>query len=96
MGAVFQINFSYFDTFADYQTSFRNNYYPFMTSGQKLLGDFQFQKPASLIFGNEASGLSGEFQKIGSSVRINHNASIDSLNLPMSVGLGLYEFFKQP
>ena len=51
--------------------------------------------PFSLIFGNEAAGLPVEFASVGQSVRIRHTDSIDSLNLSLAAGIGLYEFTKK-
>ena len=50
--------------------------------------------PHTLIFGNEATGLSDNFLNIGSPIIIKHSNLIDSLNLSMSVGIALYEFSK--
>ena len=50
--------------------------------------------PHTLIFGNEASGLSDDYLKIGTPILIKHSNNIDSLNLSMSVGIALYEFTK--
>jgi TrmH family RNA methyltransferase len=44
-----------------------------------------------LIFGNEASGLDYEtYKNIGSSVVIAHSDKIDSLALPVAVGIALF------
>ena len=47
-----------------------------------------------LIFGNEASGLPDSMLNVGDTVVIHHSKDIDSLNLPISVGIALYEFSK--
>lgn len=94
MGALFQVNFIYFATFAEYQKQFSRNYYPFMTNGEKKLKDAQFLKPFSLIFGSESQGLSESFKKIGTSVSIEQTEKVDSLNLSIAVGIGLYESSK--
>lgn len=49
----------------------------------------------SLIFGNEARGLDGNLIDKGESVVIRHTKNIDSLNLPISVGMAIYEFNKR-
>ncbi|KKQ36805.1 MAG: tRNA/rRNA methyltransferase (SpoU) [Candidatus Roizmanbacteria bacterium GW2011_GWA2_37_7] len=95
MGAVFQIQFEYFDSIDQYMNKFQNNLYSFMTDGSHTLSDTIFQKPYTLIFGNESSGLPASFNKISKTVRIEQSSHIDSLNLAMSVGIGLYESFKQ-
>ena len=98
MGAVFKINFEYFSCFSRYDQEYGNDreYYPFMLNGMYRLGTFEHpgNKSYSLIFGNEASGLDDSYLKIGKSVVISHAHSIDSLNLSMAVGIGIYEFGK--
>jgi TrmH family RNA methyltransferase len=96
MGALFNITFQYFDTFAQYRDSFRHNLYPFMTNGKTTLAQAQFDAPYSLIFGNESAGLSDDFQEIGTSVIIPHSHKIDSLNLTIAVGVALYEACGRP
>ena len=49
----------------------------------------------SLVFGNEAKGLDDSFLKEGTSVVIKHTNNIDSLNLPIAVGIAIYEFSKK-
>jgi len=92
-GALFQIRHQYFDSFSQYKNFFSRNYYPFMLEG-KIMDEFNFQKPYSLIFGNEGAGLSHEYLKIGTPVKITQSDKIDSLNLSIAVGIALYENFK--
>ncbi len=98
MGAVFKMNFEYFSCFSRYDQEYGNEraYYPFMLNGVYRLGTFEHpgNKSYSLIFGNEASGLDDSYLKIGKSVVISHAHSIDSLNLSLAVGIGIYEFGK--
>lgn len=89
-GAFFKINFEYFSNFEDYSKKFPRNYYTFTLNAQKELSKVQFEKPFTLIFGNENTGLSREFEKVGTSVKINHSKEIESLNLGISVGVVLY------
>lgn len=91
MGALFQVRFAYFDTFEDYAQAFRRACYPFMTDGVIELDNAQFQRPFSLIFGSERAGLPPEFHSLGTSLRIPQQPAIDSLNLPVAVGIALYE-----
>lgn len=94
MGAMFSVNFSYFDTFEDYQASFPgHNLYPFMLGAKTELGQLQARAPYSLIFGNESSGLPAKFATLGEPVYIKHSEKIDSLNLSISVGVGLWELY---
>jgi RNA methyltransferase, TrmH family len=90
MGAVFQLNFSYFENFSAYAEAFPRNYYPFMTSAKTLL---PITKPVSLysfIFGSESDGLPDDFLHIGTPVRIPQTPKIDSLNLSTAVAIAAY------
>jgi TrmH family RNA methyltransferase len=91
MGALFNIEFQHFDTFAQYRAAFGHNLYPFMTNGKTTLAEARFDAPYSLIFGNESAGLPDEYLAMGTSVSIPHNRRIDSLNLTIAVGVALYE-----
>lgn len=95
MGAIFNINFQYFDTFSDYLNNYLDReLYPFMLKAKTNLKDIIVKDKYSLIFGPEASGLSDEYLKIGTPVIIKHNNLIDSLNLDNAVSIALYEFTK--
>ncbi len=91
MGALFQINFEHFATFADYSTKFGRKFYPFMldTKATKLT-ELKFAQPCSLIFGNESSGLDNSFAEAGEPVMIEQTKDTDSLNLGVAVGISLY------
>ncbi len=94
MGSLFDINFEYFDSFKSYQQKFpQNSIYTFMLNGNKKLKNTTFAKPFSLVFGPESSGLDDSFLNIGESVHIEHENSIDSLNLSMAVGVVLYKSY---
>ncbi|MDQ2088259.1 TrmH family RNA methyltransferase [Herbivorax sp. ANBcel31] len=97
MGAIFNIDFQYFNSFEDYLNCFKHhNIFTFMLDGQCSLQDFDRYDSSlySLVFGNEASGLESVFQSYGKSIRISHSEKIDSLNLPISIGIALYQFSK--
>jgi len=91
MGSVFQIFFQHFGDIDEYIRSFSNNLYIFMTNGEQVLREVSFKEPFSLVFGNESSGLPDEYLKLGTSVNISHSRKVDSLNLSVAVGIGLYE-----
>lgn len=98
MGALFKIKYEYFPDFHQYFREYgseRENY-PFMLSGKYQLGSFEHpgNKTFSLIFGNEASGLDASYLNVGKSVVISHTQAIDSLNLSLAAGIGIYEFCK--
>jgi TrmH family RNA methyltransferase len=95
MGAVFQINFKYFDSFREYLNENPNQHvYPFMLNGAKDIRDVKFEKPFSIVQGNESKGLPDEFKEFGQSVFIPHGDGIDSLNLSIATGISLWESSK--
>lgn len=99
MGAIFSLNIELFDSFEDYMKKHPNqNFYPFMLQAKKTLQSLDTKdkrEPFSLIFGNEGSGLDQSFLNLGESIIISHSKNIDSLNLPISVSIALYEFTKK-
>lgn len=95
MGALFHLKFDYYDNFKDYYTKYQSrNYYSFMLQANNSLSDNQGTEPYSLVFGNEATGLGPEYLNYGKPLIIKHSPNIDSLNLPIAVSLGIYEFTK--
>lgn len=99
MGSLFRLKFQYFDSFDIYKEQYGNErlMYPFMLKGAVGLDEVEkdTSKPFSLIFGNEASGLPDSFLTAGQSVVIRHTDNIDSLNLSLAAGIGIYEFTKK-
>ena len=98
MGAIFQTELECFPCFEQYYRKYgeeRENY-PFMLKGIHPLGSFSHPKGRafSLIFGNEAKGLDDGYLNLGKSVVIPHAHTIDSLNLSLATGIGIYEFCK--
>lgn len=92
MGAIFRLRCRYFDSFDLYrEAAGERSLHPFMTGGDLMLDRARFSPPFTLVFGNESAGLPPEYRKIGTPITIRHSAAIDSLNLPMSVGIALYE-----
>ena len=97
MGSIFSCNISYFQTFEDYKRSFPDHIvHTFMLQASQTLQETTFDrsKYSSLVFGNESSGLDLSFLD-ENSIIIKHSNLIDSLNLPISVAISLYEFTKQ-
>lgn len=94
MGAFFKIRFTHYDTIEKYMEEFDNKLYMFMLSND--MKDSIFNKklasPYSLVFGNEGAGLPNEFEKFGEKIFIPQSDEVDSLNLPIAVSIGLYEF----
>ena len=94
MGALFNINFKYYDSFDDYYKDNIRSYYPFMLKAKKSLSEVDKKEPYSLIFGQEATGLDDSYLNVGIPVIIKHKKIIDSLNLDNAVSIALYEFTK--
>ncbi len=97
MGSFFSTNIQIFPSFEAYQKMYPNRKtHSFMLQATKTLQNHTFQKeiPTSLIFGNESSGLDLSYLNEDSLI-IEHEKSIDSLNLPNAVSIALYEFYKQ-
>ena len=99
MGSMFHLRIKYYESFDMYNKEFglERNMYPFMLKGAKRLGQFTIgtDKPFSLIFGNESSGLDDSYLKVGQSVLIQHSDEIDSLNLSLAAGIAIFEFTKE-
>lgn len=95
MGAVFELNFQYFNSMEDYLAAIQpREIFPFMLDGAKQLDQIAIPEQFSLVFGNEATGLPEHYQHYGQSVLIKHLNTIDSLNLCNAVSIGLYQFTK--
>ena len=95
MGAFYKMRVHTFDTFDDYRALHpERKLYPFMLDGAISLNEAAAaaQKPFSLVFGNEASGLPPVFATLGQSVMIPQSDEIDSLNLAVAVSVGSYVF----
>jgi len=95
MGALFRLRFQYFDSLDDYKKSYtRQELFPFMLNARQQLTVETCPKPElfTLIFGNEATGLDDSFLEVGKSVIIPQTEEVDSLNLTIAVGIGLYLF----
>ena len=95
MGAFFRMNVRMYDDFEAYRNDHPNHaLYPFMLTGARPLGELKrdHDTPYALVFGNEATGLPDEFAGMGQSVFIEQTDEIDSLNLGVSVALGVYGF----
>ncbi|MBP7401731.1 MAG: TrmH family RNA methyltransferase [Clostridia bacterium] len=95
MGALFRIRTEVFGSFDEYAA--RNtdrDFYPFMLDGERTLrvSDCPASPRYTLVFGNEATGLDPSFGRIGQAVRIPQTTDIDSLNLTIAVGIGVFTF----
>jgi len=93
MGAIFSLNIEYFENFEDYAKKNKQTRYLFYLDGKTILQDIEkVQTPFALVFGNEASGLPDNLKQYGETVVIKHSQNIDSLNLPISASIALYDF----
>lgn len=95
MGAAFSLNVRHFGSFEQYREEFAGRQlFPFMLTGAVPLEEAvtKVTGPFSLVFGNEASGLPDDFAQMGVSTLIPHSHQIDSLNLAIAAGIGMYAF----
>lgn len=97
MGAIFNINFEYFESFDEYIDKSKSvstrEFYSFMLNGEASLKNLEFKSPFTLIFGNEGEGLDLKFKKETKSVFIPHSKEVDSLNLAVAVGIVLANLY---
>ncbi len=97
MGAAFSLHVRHFDSFDAYRARFKDRQlFPFMLTGSVPLEEaaHMAREPFSLVFGNEASGLPEPFSQLGVPTRIPHSERIDSLNLAVAAGIGMYAFYE--
>lgn len=96
MGAVFRLRVQEFADFPAYLAAFGEgrDIFPFMLdSGTVLTPETCPQSSRwTLVFGNEATGLSPEFQGYGRSLFIAQSPEVDSLNLAVDMAVGAYLF----
>ena len=101
MGSVFRIRHKKFESFEEYLQYTGNSLvqnqreiFTFMLNGEKPLtiNDCPHPKLYSLVFGNEATGLSDKFLEYGTSIIIPQTEYVDSLNLTIAAGIGMYVF----
>ncbi|MDO4741736.1 MAG: TrmH family RNA methyltransferase, partial [Eubacteriales bacterium] len=98
MGAAFSLNIRHFDSMEQYRAQYpQRQLFPFMLTGAVPLDEAvkKISGPFSLVFGNEASGLPDTFAQMGVSTLIPHSSSIDSLNLAIAAGIGMYAFTRK-
>lgn len=95
MGSLFQLRVKVYDDFEEYMKEYDRQMYPFMLDASVPMGTITEIPPVfSLVFGNEGSGLPKEFAGYGQPVRIESNDKVDSLNLAIAAGIGIYHFMK--
>ena len=94
MGSLFRLRVRVYDSFEEYRAEFPDRQlYPFMLDASVPLREIREVPPVySLVFGNEGSGLPTEFASMGQPVRIESSDKVDSLNLAIAAGIGIYYF----
>jgi len=95
MGSLFSLRVKVYGRFEDYREEFPERIlYPFMLDASIPLREAVKQTPDvwTLVFGNEGRGLPEEFAGYGQAVRIESSEKVDSLNLAIAAGIGMYEF----
>jgi len=96
MGSLFRLRVRVYDRFEDYLAQAGSRAcYPFMLDASVPMEEVLREAPPArrtLIFGNEGRGLPAEFAGIGQPVRIPSNDKVDSLNLAIAAGIGIYAF----
>lgn len=91
MGAMFQINFKYFESIDEYMNFHKRNMYLLHLEGSEDIRKVEFVAPFSIVMGNESKGLGPEYDRIGTKIRIPHSTDIDSLNLAVATAVTLWE-----
>ena len=94
MGSLFRLRVRVYESFGDYRVDVPERaLYPFMLDASVPLREIrEIPEQYSLVFGNEGSGLPAEFASMGQAVRIESNDKVDSLNLAVAAGVGIYYF----
>ena len=96
MGALFALRHSFTASLQEYREAYAAHLlYPLMLQGRYTLSDVpRSSAPYTLILGNEATGLDPACADLGYSIRIEHDAAIDSLNLTVAAGIALESFYR--
>ncbi len=95
MGALFRINCQYFPSFEAYEAAYPGHeIFCFMLNARRQLTVNTCPKPElfSLVFGNEATGLDDSYLTKGTSIIIPQSDEVDSLNITIAAGVGMYLF----
>lgn len=95
MGALFRIRCQYFNSFEEYEAAYaKHELFCFMLNAKRQLTVSSCPKPKlfSLVFGNEAKGLDDSYLSKGTSVIIPQSEEVDSLNITIAAGVGMFLF----
>lgn len=99
MGSLFKMRFHFYNSFEEYRIKFKeHDVFTFMLNGENTLEIQNCPKTElfSLVFGNEATGLDDSFLNVGTSIMIPQSKDVDSLNITIAVGIGVFIFTHQP
>lgn len=98
MGSLFSLRVKVYDGFEAYRAEYpEHQLFPFMLDASVPLGEVKKPEgPWTLAFGNEGRGLPPEFAGYGQAVRIESSEKVDSLNLAIAAGIGIYWFTRTP
>ena len=94
MGAVFRVNHRWYSSLSEYRAEFpTHEMFTFMLNSAEVLTP-EIRRPPlfTLAFGNEGAGLGEEYKSAGKSVFIPQTDAVDSLNLTIAAGIGMYIF----
>ncbi len=97
MGAEFRMNVRYYDSFEDYRKEFpEHDIFCFMLNATSSLNveNCKHGPLFSLVFGNEATGLPDEYLNVGKSIIIPQSDEVDSLNITIAAGVGMFMFMR--
>ncbi len=95
MGAEFRMNVKYYEDFGKYMKDFPDHeIFCFMLNAENNLSveNCRHKELYSLVFGNEATGLPDEFLDFGKSIIIPQSEEVDSLNITIAAGVGMFLF----
>lgn len=98
LGALFRIRCQYFESFEEYEKAYpEHEIFCFMLNAKRQLTVDHCPKPKlfSLVFGNEATGLDDSYLSKGTSIIIPQSEEVDSLNITIAAGVGMYLFTQQ-
>ena len=96
MGSIFSLRVHMYPDFESYRSACPDHrLYPFMLDAsvplEQALED-GVPMTCALVFGNEGTGLPAMFSGMGQAVRIPSGSRVDSLNLSIAAGIGMYRF----
>lgn len=100
MGAIFQLRVKTYESYEAWEMENSGRpLYPFMLQASVPMEEVlkeSLPPDWTLVFGNEGSGLPAEYAERGTPVRIPSNDRVDSLNLSIAAGIGIYAFATHP